>query len=113
VLAISVDGVMAPIRGVDKLKKAEQPRKHASGPTGYKEVGCSTVCLYDREAAHFQTGCGAEATLAGIFQRGVMHIYAGGGKQSFDKERLVNRLDWYEILLRLPKTQIYRVVGCR
>ncbi len=42
-----------------------------------------------------------------------MHIYAGGGKQSFDKERLVNRLDWYEILLRLPKTQIYRVVGCR
>ena len=55
VLAISVDGVMAPIRGADKLEKAEQPGKHASGPTGYKEVGCGTVSLYDREAARLQT----------------------------------------------------------
>lgn len=55
VLAISVDGVMAPIRGVDKQEKAEQPGKHASGPTGYKEVGCGTVSLYDREAARLQT----------------------------------------------------------
>jgi hypothetical protein len=63
-------------------------------------------------AAPFQTGFDAEATLAGICQRGVTHIYAGGGKQSFDKKGFVNRPDWYEILLRLPKTQIYRVVGC-
>ena len=55
VLAISVDGVMAPIRGADKQEKAEQPGKHASGPTGYKEVGCGTVSLYDREAARLQT----------------------------------------------------------
>lgn len=43
VLAISVEGVMAPIRGTDKQEKAERPGKHASGPTGYKEVGCGTV----------------------------------------------------------------------
>ena len=55
VLAISVDGVMAPIRGADKQEKAEQSGKHASGPTGYKEVGCGTVSLYDREAARLQT----------------------------------------------------------
>jgi hypothetical protein len=55
VLAISVDGVMAPLRGADKQEKAEQPGKHASGPTGYKEVGCGTVSLYDREAARLQT----------------------------------------------------------
>jgi len=55
VLAISVDGVMAPIRGADKQEKADQPGKHASGPTGYKEVGCGTVSLYDREAARLQT----------------------------------------------------------
>ena len=55
VLAISVDGVMAPIRGADKLEKAEQPGKHASEPTGYKEVGCGTISLYDREAARLQT----------------------------------------------------------
>jgi hypothetical protein len=55
VLAISVDGVMAPIRGADKQEKADQPGKHASGPTGYKEVGCGTVSLYDQEAARLQT----------------------------------------------------------
>jgi len=55
VLAISVDGVMAPIRGAAKQEKAEEPGKHASGPTGYKEVGCGTVSLYDREAARLQT----------------------------------------------------------
>lgn len=55
VMAISVDGVMAPIRGADKQEKAEQPGKHASGPTGYKEVGCGTVNLYDQEAERLQT----------------------------------------------------------
>ena len=55
VMAISVDGVMAPIRGTDKQEKAEQPGKHASGPTGYKEVGCGTVSLYDQEAQRLQT----------------------------------------------------------
>lgn len=55
VVAISVDGVMAPIREVNKQEKAEEPGKHASGPTGYKEVGCGTVSLYDREAARLQT----------------------------------------------------------
>jgi len=55
VMAISVDGVMAPIRGADKQEKAEQPGKHASGPTGYKEVGCGTVTLYDQETERLQT----------------------------------------------------------
>jgi hypothetical protein len=55
VLAISVDGVMAPLRGADKQEKAEQPGKHASGPIGYKEVGCGTVNLYDQEAQRLQT----------------------------------------------------------
>ena len=55
VMAISVDGVMAPIRGADKQEKADQPGKHASGPTGYKEVGCGTVNLYDQEAERLQT----------------------------------------------------------
>ena len=55
VMALSVDGVMAPIRGADKPEKADQPGKHASGPTGYKEVGCGTVTLYDPEADRLQT----------------------------------------------------------
>jgi len=55
IMAISVDGVMAPIRGADKQEKADQPGKHASGPAGYKEVGCGTVTLYDQAAERLQT----------------------------------------------------------
>ncbi len=55
VMAISVDGVMAPMRGADKQEKGDQPGKHASGPSGYKEVGCGTVTLYDQEAERLQT----------------------------------------------------------
>ena len=55
VMAISVDGVMSLIRGAEPQEKAEQPGKHASGPTGYKEVGCGTVTLYDQEAERLQT----------------------------------------------------------
>lgn len=57
-MALSVDGVMAPMRGVKQQEKAEkalQSGKHASGPTGYKEVGCGTVTLYDQEAKRLQT----------------------------------------------------------
>lgn len=55
VVAISVDGVMAPIKGGDKSDKQTQPGKHASGPTGYKEVGCGTVVLYDDQTERLQT----------------------------------------------------------
>ena len=55
VIALSVDGVLSPMRGADKQAKAKQPGKHASGPTGYKEVGCGTVTLYDQETERLQT----------------------------------------------------------
>lgn len=57
-MVLSVDGVMAPMRGEkqqEKAAKAELSGKHASGPTGYKEVGCGTVSLYDQEAKRLQT----------------------------------------------------------
>lgn len=55
VVALSVDGVMSPMRGAEKQEKEQQPGKHASGPAGYKEVGCGTVTLYDQEAERLQT----------------------------------------------------------
>ncbi len=55
VVAVSVDGVMAPIKGGDKSDKQNQPGKHASGPTGYKEVGCGAVVLYDDQTERLQT----------------------------------------------------------
>ena len=57
-MALSVDGVMAPMRGEkkeEKAAKAQQSGKHASGPTGYKEVGCGTLTLYDQNAKRLQT----------------------------------------------------------
>jgi len=55
VIAISVDGVMAPMKGPGRSGKRDLPGKHASGPAGNKEVGCGTVVLYDAEGERLQT----------------------------------------------------------
>jgi hypothetical protein len=54
-MAISVDGVMAPMKGPGRSAKRDLPGKHASGPAGNKEVGCGTVVLYDAEGERLQT----------------------------------------------------------
>jgi len=56
-LAISVDGVMAPLKphAAERVAKRAAAGKHASGPTGYREVGCGTLTLYDREGERLQT----------------------------------------------------------
>jgi hypothetical protein len=59
-LAISVDGVMAPLKPQaaeqqERAVKRTAPGKQASGPTGYREVGCGTLTLYDGEGARLQT----------------------------------------------------------
>jgi hypothetical protein len=59
-LAISVDGVMAPLKPqaeerAERAAKRTAPGKQASGPTGYREVGCGTLTLYDREGERVQT----------------------------------------------------------
>lgn len=56
-LALSVDGVMAPLKphAAERVAKRAAAGKHASGPTGYREVGCGTVTLYDEEGARLQT----------------------------------------------------------
>jgi hypothetical protein len=50
VLAVSVDGVMIPMKdgAADRTAKQAEAGKHASGPTGNQEVGCGTVVLYDQ-----------------------------------------------------------------
>jgi hypothetical protein len=55
VIAISVDGVMAPMKGPGRCAKRDLPGKHASGPAGNKEVGCGTVVLYEAEGERLQT----------------------------------------------------------
>ena len=55
VLALSVDGVMVPMKGEGRRAKRDQPGKHASGPTGNREVGCGTAVLYDTAGERLQT----------------------------------------------------------
>jgi hypothetical protein len=55
VLALSVDGVMAPMKGPGRSAKRDLPGKHASGPAGNKEVGCGTVVLYEAEGERLHT----------------------------------------------------------
>jgi hypothetical protein len=59
-LAISVDGVMAPLKPAEakrqeRAAKRAAPGKQASGPTGYREVGCGTLTLYDQEGKRWHT----------------------------------------------------------
>jgi len=57
VMAISVDGVMAPMKAGAAKRNAKQaePGKHASGPTGNREIGCGTVVLYNADGVRVQT----------------------------------------------------------
>ena len=50
-MAVSLDGVMAPMKDGERHTKRTQAvaaGKTPSGPAGYQEVGCATVSYYDR-----------------------------------------------------------------
>jgi hypothetical protein len=50
-MAVSLDGVMAPMKDGKRQAKRQQALgngKSPSGPAGYQEVGCATVSYYDR-----------------------------------------------------------------
>ena len=50
-IAVSLDGVMAPMKDGQRQAKRQQARakgQSPSGPAGYQEVGCATVSYYDR-----------------------------------------------------------------
>lgn len=57
VIAVSVDGVMIPMKdgATERTAQQAEPGKHASGPTGNQEVGCGSVVLYASEGERVQT----------------------------------------------------------
>ena len=55
VLALSLDGVMIPMRGCGRRDKRSQPHKRPQGPAGFKEAGCGTVSLHDGEGERLHT----------------------------------------------------------
>ena len=57
-MAVSLDGVMAPMKDGQRDAKRAQARaegKAPSGPAGYQEVGCATVSYYDRHGERLCT----------------------------------------------------------
>jgi len=57
-MAVSLDGVMAPMKDGQRQAKRRQARatgKAPSGPAGYQEVGCATVSYYDRNGERLVT----------------------------------------------------------
>lgn len=62
IVAVSLDGVMVPDKDAQQEAKAKREAaeknglsKQASGPAGYREVGCGTVTLYDSETNRLDT----------------------------------------------------------
>lgn len=57
-VAVSLDGIMVPMKDGERSKKREQNKargKLASGPAGHQEVGCGTVSFYDVEGERLST----------------------------------------------------------
>ena len=57
-LAVSLDGVMAPMKDGQRQAKRQHARakgQSPSGPAGYQEVGCATVSYYDRHGERLCT----------------------------------------------------------
>jgi hypothetical protein len=58
VLAVSLDGVMAPMKDGQREARREQSRqqgKQTRGPAGYREVGCGSVSHYDQTGERLRT----------------------------------------------------------
>ena len=57
-LAVSLDGVMAPMKDGDRHVKraaAQAAGRATKGPAGFREVGCGTVCSYDCDGERLGT----------------------------------------------------------
>jgi hypothetical protein len=60
-VCVSVDGVLVPIKAQSAAQAAAQaahqaaPGKQASGPSGYREVGCATLSFHDGAGERLQT----------------------------------------------------------
>ena len=57
-VAVSLDGVMVPMKDGGRAQKREQAKaqeKHTCGPAGYQEVGCGTLSFYDAEGERLST----------------------------------------------------------
>jgi hypothetical protein len=123
IMAISVDGVMAPMKAGAEKRNAKQAEsgKHSSGPTGNREIGCGTVVLYDadgkrvetlrygrmpeRKKASLQQQLCAEVASVVAIRPDLVRVHLADGAK--DNWRL---LDEIEQMLRLPSQTCVKIL---
>ena len=57
-VAVSLDGVMVPMKDAQRAKTRERSRqagRRPKGPAGYREAGCATLSFYDVEGERLET----------------------------------------------------------
>ena len=57
-VAVSLDGVMVPMKDAQRAEKRERSRargRRAKGPAGYQEASCATLSFYDAEGERLDT----------------------------------------------------------
>jgi hypothetical protein len=54
-VAVSLDGVLLPMKGTDRVEKRTQDKKRPQGPAGYREASCGTISFYDDEGRRLST----------------------------------------------------------
>ena len=57
-VAVSLDGVMTPMKDGERLRTRARQRadgKRTKGPAGYREVGCGTLSVYDADGERLTT----------------------------------------------------------
>lgn len=54
-VAVSLDGVLVPMKDGERKAKRAQEGKRPQGPTGFREVGCGTVTFYDADGKRLES----------------------------------------------------------
>lgn len=70
--------------------------------------------LTGRQASieHLGVDFSAGETFDSLCQRGITHIYVGGGPERFNAAGLQARPEWYARQLSLPGANVFQVMGC-
>lgn len=54
-VAVSLDGVLVPMRDGDRAAKGDEDDKRPQGPAGYHEAGCGPLTFYDADGERLRT----------------------------------------------------------
>jgi hypothetical protein len=78
------------------------------------DAGIWITPLTDRHTIPFlnYSDFSQQTTLDSLCEFKVSHLYIGETGQTFDDSQISIHPEWYKILLSMPKTKVYEVIGC-